>query len=85
MNLTRRDSLQLAGVAALGAFGSTIIMPFTARAQGKGDSYKSETGEIVISPIGHASFIMTVPGLVIYNDPVGGKEPLAHKRRRTWF
>jgi L-ascorbate metabolism protein UlaG (beta-lactamase superfamily) len=74
MRLTRRDSLQLAGAAALGALGSTIIMPFAARAQGAGDSYKSETGEIVVSPVSHASFVMTVPGLVIYNDPVGGKD-----------
>jgi L-ascorbate metabolism protein UlaG (beta-lactamase superfamily) len=74
MKLTRRDSLQLAGAAALGAFGSTLIMPFVARAQNKGDIYKGETGEIVVSPVEHASFMMTVPGLVIYNDPVGGKD-----------
>jgi L-ascorbate metabolism protein UlaG (beta-lactamase superfamily) len=74
MILTRRDTLQL-GLAGLAGFGATTFMPFTARAQGKGDSYKTDGGEIVISPISHASFVMSVPGLFIYNDPVGGKEP----------
>jgi L-ascorbate metabolism protein UlaG (beta-lactamase superfamily) len=48
-------------------------MPFAARAQGKGDSYKADGGEILIAPVSHASFVMSVPGLVIYNDPVGDK------------
>jgi L-ascorbate metabolism protein UlaG (beta-lactamase superfamily) len=70
MHLTRRDTLQL-GLAGL---TSITVMPFAARAQGKGDSYKTDNGEIMIIPIEHASFVMTMPdGLVIYNDPVGGK------------
>lgn len=75
MPISRRDTLQLglAGGAALAGFGSTLFMPFTVRAQGMGDSYKTAGGEIVISPISHASFVMSAPGLVIYNDPVGGK------------
>jgi L-ascorbate metabolism protein UlaG (beta-lactamase superfamily) len=72
MTLTRRDTLQL-GLAGLAGFGATTFMPFTARAQGKGDSYKTASGEILVSPVSHASFVMSVPGLVIYNDPVGGK------------
>jgi L-ascorbate metabolism protein UlaG (beta-lactamase superfamily) len=72
MIFTRRDALQL-GMTGLAGFGATVIMPFTARAQGKGDSYKTQSGEILISPVSHASFVMSVPGLVIYNDPVGGK------------
>ena len=72
MQFTRRDTLQL-GVTGLAGFGATTFMPFTARAQGKGDSYKTESGEILVSPVSHASFVMSVPGLVIYNDPVGGK------------
>ena len=72
MIFTRRDTLQL-GLAGLAGLGTTTIMPFTARAQGKGDSYKTGSGEILISPVSHASFVMSVPGLVIYNDPVGGK------------
>ena len=75
MIFSRRDTLQLGLAAGLAGFGSTIFMPFTARAQAKGDSYKTEGGEIVINPISHASFVMSVPGLVIYNDPVGGKAP----------
>ncbi|MEP9387241.1 MBL fold metallo-hydrolase [Mesorhizobium sp. KR9-304] len=73
MKFSRRDTLQL-GLAGLAGFGVTTFMPFTARAQGKGDSYKTMGGEILISPISHASFVMSMPGLVIYNDPVGGKE-----------
>ncbi len=76
MTFTRRDTLQLGlagGAMALAGFGATTFMPFTARAQGKSDSYKTESGEILVSPVSHASFVMSVPGLVIYNDPVGGK------------
>ena len=72
MDLTRRDTLQL-GLAGFAGLGLTTVMPFVAHAQGKGDSYKTKSGEILVSPIQHASFVMTVPGLVIYNDPVGGK------------
>ncbi len=71
MSITRRDTLKfgLAGVAGLSA---TVIMPYQARAQMKeGDSYATETGMVNIFPISHASFVMTTPGLVIYNDPVG--------------
>lgn len=74
MQFSRRDTLEL-GLAAIAGLGATTFMPFTARAQGKGDSYKTDGGEILISPVSHASFVMSVPGLVIYNDPVGGKAP----------
>ena len=76
MTFSRRDTLQLGlagGLTALAGFGATTFMPFAARAQGKGDSYKTQSGEILVSPVSHASFVMSVPGLVIYNDPVGGK------------
>lgn len=73
MPFTRRDTLQL-GVAGLAGLGATTFMPFTARAAMEADSYKTDTGAIGISPISHASFVMTTPGPVIYNDPVGGKD-----------
>lgn len=72
MDFSRRDTLQL-GLAGLAGLGLTTAMPFDGRAQAKGDSYKTDGGEIVVSPVSHASFVMTVPGLVVYNDPVGGK------------
>jgi L-ascorbate metabolism protein UlaG (beta-lactamase superfamily) len=72
MQISRRDTMKL-GLTGLVGFGATTFMPFTARAQGKGDSYKTDGGEILVSPLSHASFVMSVPGLVIYNDPVGGK------------
>jgi L-ascorbate metabolism protein UlaG (beta-lactamase superfamily) len=65
MNFTRRDTMRL-GMAGLAA---TTFMPFTARAQGAGDKYPTDGGEIVVMPVGHATFVMQVPGLVIYNDP----------------
>ncbi|WEX10501.1 MBL fold metallo-hydrolase [Chelativorans sp. AA-79] len=72
MIFTRRQTLQL-GLTGLAAFGVTTIMPFSARAQdAAGDSYETENGEITIFPIEHASFVMTVPDIVIYVDPVGG-------------
>jgi L-ascorbate metabolism protein UlaG (beta-lactamase superfamily) len=72
MRFTRRSTLKL-GLAGAAGLGATTIMPFAARAQaGEGDSYQAEGGEIVIFPIEHASFVMTVPGMVIYADPVGG-------------
>jgi len=72
MILTRRKTLQL-GAGGLAAAGATLIMPFSAMAQeNAGDRYESDNGEIAISPIAHASFVMTVPNMVIYVDPVGG-------------
>ena len=73
MIFTRRGTLQL-GIAGIAGLGATRFMQFEARAQGAGDSYKTDGGEIVVNPIAHASFVMSVPGLVIYNDPVGGAE-----------
>lgn len=70
MTFTRRKTLGL-GVAGLAGFGATMIMPFAAHAQNGGDSYETDSGEITIYPISHASFVMSVPGMVIYNDPVG--------------
>jgi L-ascorbate metabolism protein UlaG (beta-lactamase superfamily) len=60
MTLTRRDTI-LTGAAAFAA--AQLGLPRLARAQAEG---------IEIFPIEHASFVMRVPGMVIYNDPVGG-------------
>jgi len=72
MLFTRRETLKL-GTTGLFSLGATAtVVPFTARAQSGGDTYKTDNGEITVNPISHASFVMTVPGMVIYNDPVGG-------------
>ena len=70
MRHTRRNAIGL-GATALGL---GLVNPFAARAQAAlaGDSYETEGGTIVIHPVSHASFVMSTPGLVIYNDPVGG-------------
>ena len=65
MIFTRRDTLQLglAGVAGTGRFRCRPSSCPSRRARkAKGDSYKTESGEIVINPISHASFVMSVPG-----------------------
>jgi len=70
--ITRRGALQF-GLAGMAALGASTAIPRAARAQPmQGDSYEAEGGAIVISPVGHASFVMEAPGMVIYNDPVGG-------------
>lgn len=69
--LTRRRTLKL-GLSTLAGLGASTLVPFSARSQEDGDRYETAGGEIVIHPVAHASFVMTVPGLVIYNDPVGG-------------
>lgn len=70
MRLTRRQSIVL-GAAAVGGLAAGV-----ARAQEamSGDGYEVEGGEVVVHPVDHASFVMTLPGMVLYNDPVGGPE-----------
>ena len=70
MRITRRTTLQAGAIGFFGLQASTI-MPFAARAAATGDAYPVEGGEIVIHPVSHASFVMTTPSMVIYNDPVG--------------
>lgn len=41
------------------------------------DRYPADGGEIVVTPIAQASFVLEAPGMVIYNDPVGGKAAYA--------
>ncbi len=72
MRLTRRQTLAY-GVSAFAGLGLAAAFPRLAFAQESGtDEYPSDSGEITIHPVSHASFVMTVPGLVIYNDPIGG-------------
>ena len=71
MRITRRQTIAL-GAAAIGGLAAGA-----GRAQEAamtGDAYAVEGGEVVIRPVEHASFVMTLPGMVIYNDPVGGAE-----------
>lgn len=70
MELTRRRSLQI-GLACLSALSLTGLA--SARAEEVGDRYGADGGEIVVVPIKEASFVLKVPGLVIYNDPAGGR------------
>ncbi len=40
-----------------------------------GDHLATSSGEVMIHPVDHASFVMTWDGKTIYNDPVGGAAP----------
>ncbi len=72
MTYSRRDTLGLGAIAGLGFVGLASVTG-RARAQNlEGDTYPVDGGAIVIHPVQHASFVMSVPGLVIYSDPVGG-------------
>jgi L-ascorbate metabolism protein UlaG (beta-lactamase superfamily) len=75
MPATRRDALKLGAAFWIGAAAAPTAL--RAAPERHPDVYKTAHGEITIQPIGHASFVMTVPGLVIYNDPIGGGERYA--------
>lgn len=61
------------------AIGAAIILPYASLAATKGfDTFQGGTGKITVHPIYHASFVMQVPGMVIYNDPVGQAAAYAH-------
>ena len=65
---TRRQFIR---TAALGA-GSIIVMPYLARAAAHaGNTFDTGNGELTITPVSHASFVMRTPGGTIYVDPVG--------------
>src|SRR6185503_9617523 len=42
-----------------------------------GDHLATTNGDLIIQPVGHASFVMSWNGLMIYNDPTGGAAPYA--------
>lgn len=71
MSYSRRDAMRLATIA--GAAVGVALSGIKGVAQDMaGDSYETKAGTVTIHPVKHASFVMTTPGLVIYNDPVGG-------------
>ena len=67
---TRRHFLTSAAVVS----GITFL-PFKAAAdKNGGDSFASDTGAVVVTPITHASFVMQTHADTIYVDPVGGAD-----------
>lgn len=65
---TRRRFLQTTGLAA----GSLTVLPFAARAAGHGpDIFATDSGEVGVYPIDHASLVMSTPMGWVYIDPVG--------------
>lgn len=60
-------------LATSAALGGATILPFGAFAAAHSSPFTFETdgGPIMVHPVSHASFVMEVPGMVIYVDPVG--------------
>lgn len=70
MPTTRRDILKFGAAFPIGVTAvPTTLWAAPARHP---DIYKTAHGEITVQPIHHAAFVMTIPGMVIYNDPIGG-------------
>lgn len=68
---TRRNFLNRAGGAA-----AIAILPLTARAAAHGgaDTFATDSGEITVHPVHHASFVMETPAGTVHVDPVGGAD-----------
>ena len=57
------------------AVSGITLLPFKANAAGHGaDSFASKSGEVIITPKSHASFVMQTPAGTMYVDPVGDPE-----------
>jgi L-ascorbate metabolism protein UlaG (beta-lactamase superfamily) len=77
IRISRRQALAFAATGLAG-LGLAPLRPRAGWAQaGEGDAYPSADGDIVVHPVEHASLVLTVPGMVIYVDPVGGAEAYA--------
>jgi L-ascorbate metabolism protein UlaG (beta-lactamase superfamily) len=72
MRYTRRTAIGM-GIGTLAGLRLGARPLGAQEAQMVGDRYETESGEIVIHPVEHASFVMETPGPVIYVDPVGGE------------
>ncbi|WOI56888.1 MBL fold metallo-hydrolase [Palleronia sp. LCG004] len=66
---TRRHFLTIGGALALTGI---LTIPVSTAAQ-TSDTFPTESGEIVVHPISHASFWMETPAGVILVDPVGAE------------
>ena len=57
------------------AVSGITLLPYKASAAGHGsDSFASDTGEVIVTPKSHASFVMQTPAGTMYVDPVGDPE-----------
>ncbi|KAF0675412.1 MBL fold metallo-hydrolase [Profundibacterium mesophilum] len=60
---------------ALAGTGAISVLALRADAAAHGpDSFPTQSGEIVVHPVEHASIVLETPAGVIYVDPVGGAE-----------
>lgn len=75
--MTNRREFLANSLALAGAITVLPRVGFAASHSGGGDVIPTETGEIKIHPIEHASAILETPAGVIYIDPVGNQEEYA--------
>ncbi|EKE45423.1 putative metal-dependent hydrolase [Oceaniovalibus guishaninsula JLT2003] len=68
--MTTRRMFLAAGAAVLGASSLPPRRALAQDGQG-GDTYETDSGEIVVHPVEHASFVMETPAGTIFVDPVG--------------
>ena len=71
MTITRRGTLRLGAAAAAVAGLAPMLAARAREAAEGGESFDTANGRLTVHPVSHASFVMTTPGPVIYNDPVG--------------
>lgn len=69
-SLSRRDAMRF-GAAAVTALNASLAAADTPALAG--DRFTLGDADVIIRPINHASFVAALPGLVVYNDPVGPK------------
>lgn len=68
MTISRRHFIQTSAVIAAGV----TFLPFAAHAGGhSANVFSTDAGDITISPISHASFVMQSSAGTVYVDPVG--------------
>ena len=71
MTLKRRDALKL-GAAAVASLGPGLTIAARAQETSMSDySYDLGGSAVTVHPVNHASLALTLPGMVIYVDPVG--------------
>jgi L-ascorbate metabolism protein UlaG (beta-lactamase superfamily) len=72
-------TMQTRRIFLASSIGAAVVLPYASLAASKGfDTFQGDAGDIVVHPIYHSSFVLQVPGLVIYNDPVGNASAYAH-------
>ena len=74
MTIIRTNTGGVAPLLAAGALAALAAQAAMAQGSVDGDRIETGNGDLVIQPIGHATFAMSWDGNTIYVDPVGGAD-----------